>query len=49
MSIQAECAMLNKGPNIIETVHFLEGIIFRMDDQFVKRLATLRRLMVADL
>lgn len=49
MSIQAECAMLNKGPNIIETVHFLEGIIFRMDDHFVKRRATLRRLMVADL
>jgi len=49
MSIQAECAMLNKGPNIIETVHFLEGIIFRMDDHFIKRRATLRRLTVADL
>lgn len=49
MSIQAECAMLNKGPNIVETVRFLAGIIGRMDEHYVKRRATLRKLSVASL
>jgi pyruvate kinase len=49
MSILAECAMLNKGPNIVETVRFLGGIIDRMDEHYVKRRATLRRLSVAQL
>jgi len=49
MSIYAECAMLNKGPHIIDTVRFLSGIIGRMDEHFVKRRATLRKLSVADL
>jgi pyruvate kinase len=49
MSIQAECAMLNKGPNIVETVRFLNGIIGRMDAHYVKRRATLRKLSVAQL
>jgi pyruvate kinase len=49
MSIQAECAMLNKGPNIVETVRFLNGIIGRMDEHYVKRRATLRKLSVAQL
>ncbi len=49
MSILAECAMLNKGPNIVETVRFLDGIIGRMDAHFVKRRATLRKLSVAQL
>jgi len=49
MSIQAECAMLNKGPNINETVRFLAGIIGRMDEHYVKRRATLRKLSVATL
>ncbi|NCC27802.1 MAG: pyruvate kinase [Gammaproteobacteria bacterium] len=49
MSIQAECAMLNKGPNIVETVRFLDGIIGRMDAHYVKRRATLRKLSVAQL
>jgi pyruvate kinase len=49
MSIQAECAMLNKGPNIIATVRFLSGIIGRMDDHYFKRTATLRKLSVAQL
>jgi pyruvate kinase len=49
MSIQAECAMLNKGPNIVETVRFLDGIIGRMDEHYVKRRATLRKLSVAQL
>jgi pyruvate kinase len=49
MSIYAECAMLNKGPHIIDTVRFLSGIIGLMDEHFVKRRATLRKLSVADL
>ncbi len=49
MSIRAECAMLNKGPNIVETVRFLSGIISRMDDHYTKRKATLRKLGVASL
>lgn len=49
LSIQAECAMLNKGPNIVETVRFLSGIIDRMDQHYIKRRATLRRLAVAHL
>ncbi|MBK1646188.1 pyruvate kinase [Thiocapsa imhoffii] len=49
MSIQAECAMLNKGPNIVETVQFLNGIIGRMDEHYVKRRATLRKLSVAQI
>ena len=47
MSILAECAMLNKGPNIVETVRMLDGIIGRMDKHFVKHRATLRKLSVA--
>ena len=49
MSILAECAMLNKGPNIVETVRFLNGIIGRMDQHFVKQQPTLRKLSVAQL
>jgi pyruvate kinase len=49
MSIMAECAMLNKGPRIVETVRFLAGIIDRMDEHYIKHRATLRRLAVADL
>jgi pyruvate kinase len=49
MSILAECAMLNKGPNIVETVRFLSGVIDRMDEHYVKRRATLRKLSVAQL
>jgi pyruvate kinase len=48
-SSRAECAMLNKGPNIVETVHFLSGILSRMDTHLVKRKAMLRRLAVSDL
>jgi pyruvate kinase len=49
MSILAECAMLNKGPNIVETVRFLSGVIDRMDEHYIKRRATLRKLSVAQL
>lgn len=49
MSTLAECAMLNKGPNIVETVRFLSGVIDRMDEHYIKRRATLRKLSVAQL
>jgi pyruvate kinase len=41
--------MLNKGPNIVETVSFLRGILSRMDTHSHKRRATWRRLSVSDL
>lgn len=47
MSIRAECAMLNKGPHIVETVRFLSGIIGRMESHYAKRRTTLRKLSVA--
>jgi len=47
--VMAECAMLNKGPKIVETVRFLADIIDRMDEHYSKQRATLRRLAVADL
>jgi pyruvate kinase len=49
MSSRAECAMLNKGPYIVETVRFLSGILSRMDTHLVKRKAMLRRLAISDL
>jgi pyruvate kinase len=49
MSILAECAMLNKGPKIVETVRFLSDVIDRMDEHYIKRRATLRKLSVAQL
>lgn len=49
MSSRAECAMLNKGPNIVETVSFLRGILVRMDTHQHKRRATLRRLSFSEL
>lgn len=44
MSIRAECAMLNKGPNIVETVELLHGILQLMDGHYHKR-----RLMLGPL
>ena len=49
MSSRAECAMLNKGPYIVETVRFLSGILSRMDQHLDKRMAMLRRLSVSEL
>lgn len=49
MSSRAECAMLNKGPYIIETVRFLSGILSRMDAHQDKRKAMLRRLSIAEI
>lgn len=49
MSHRAECAMLNKGPNIVETVSFLRGILSRMETHQRKRRAMLRPLSVSRL
>ena len=49
MSIRAECAMLNKGPNIVETVRFLDGILQRMEGHYHKRRLMLRPLHVCAL
>jgi pyruvate kinase len=49
MSSRAECAMLNKGPYITETVRFLSGILSRMDAHQDKRKAMLRRLSIAEI
>lgn len=48
MGVMAECAMLNKGPYILETVALLKGILQRMDGHYHKRRATLRKLTVAE-
>jgi pyruvate kinase len=49
MSTRAECVMLNKGPHIMETVHFLAGIHERMKFHHEKKMAMLRRLSISDL
>jgi pyruvate kinase len=49
MSHRAECAMLNKGPHILEAVKFLNGVLKRMESHGRKRKAMLRRLAVADI
>jgi len=49
MSGRAECVMLNKGPYIIETVRFLNGVLERMDAHQSKRRAMMRRLSVSEL
>lgn len=46
MSIRAECAMLNKGKNIVETVRFLDGILQRMESHYHKRRLMMRPLHV---
>jgi pyruvate kinase len=48
MSCRAECVMLNKGPYMSETIRFLSDVSQRMSQHRVKRVATLRRLSVAD-
>jgi pyruvate kinase len=48
MSVLAECAMLNKGPYIVDAVRMLGGILARMDQHYHKRRARLRRLAVAE-
>jgi pyruvate kinase len=49
MSGRAECVMLNKGPYIVETVRFLNGILERMDAHQSKRRAMMRRLSISEI
>ena len=46
-SARAECAMLNKGPYIVETTRFLGDILGRMHSHQAKRRPTLRSLAVS--
>ena len=46
-SARAECAMLNKGPYIVETTRFLGDILARMQSHQAKRRPTLRSLAVS--
>jgi pyruvate kinase len=41
--------MLNKGPYIVETVQFLNGVLERMSGHQVKRRPVSRRLAVSQL
>lgn len=47
MSGRAECVMLNKGPYIVETVRFLNGVLERMAAHRSKRRSMLRKLAVS--
>lgn len=47
MSGRAECVMLNKGPYIVSTVQFLNGILERMTAHQSKKRSMLRKLSVS--
>ncbi|MFN8465098.1 MAG: pyruvate kinase [Caldilineaceae bacterium] len=47
MSGRAECVMLNKGPYIVSTVQFLNGILERMNSHQSKKRSMLRKLSVS--
>jgi pyruvate kinase len=44
---RAECVMLNKGPHVVEAMHFLEDVFGRMHEHQDKRTPMLRRLSVS--
>jgi pyruvate kinase len=48
MSVRAECVMLNKGPNIMETIVTLSNILQRMEAHQNKKTGTLRQLSFAN-
>jgi pyruvate kinase len=48
MSVRAECVMLNKGPNIMETIKTLLNILKRMEAHHNKKQGTLRQLSLAN-
>jgi pyruvate kinase len=48
MGARAECVMLNKGPNIVETVRILHEILRLMQQHQVKKRSTFRRLRMAE-
>jgi pyruvate kinase len=47
--IRAECVMLNKGPYLVETLYFLDGVLERMSGLQSKHRPMLRRLAVCAL
>jgi pyruvate kinase len=47
MSVRAECAMLNKGPHILEAIRALDDILRRMQEHQSKKRSLLRPLRVA--
>lgn len=47
LSVQAECVMLNKGPNIINAIEVLKNILVRMEGHSFKKKDELRALSVA--
>ncbi|WP_186755300.1 pyruvate kinase [Echinicola salinicaeni] len=47
LSVQAECVMLNKGPNILHAIRVLKDILFRMEDHSHKKKNAMRALNVA--
>lgn len=48
MAERSECVMLNKGPFIVATVRFLDGVLRRMQAHQHKKRARLRRLAVSN-
>jgi hypothetical protein len=49
MGARAECAMLNKGPYVLDAVRFLDDVLRRMQDHHHKKSSMLRRLSVCGL
>ncbi len=49
MSARAECVMLNKGPYIVETLNFLNGVLGRMSGHQIKHRPMMRRLAVSQI
>jgi len=49
LAVRAECVMLNKGPYIVETTHFLAGVLERMRGHQQKNRPVMRRLAVSRL
>jgi pyruvate kinase len=49
MGVTAECVMLNKGPHIVEAVHFLDNILRRMQLHHQKKRSLLRDLSVSEM
>jgi pyruvate kinase len=47
MGNRAECVMLNKGPQVVTAVRFLDGILRRMQSHQTKKRAMLRELHLA--
>jgi pyruvate kinase len=47
MAVRAECAMLNKGPYVVEAVRVLDDIIRRMEQHQYKKRSLYRKLSVA--